>query len=88
MTSKTKSAQGGVATVPPDMLAQIRLLGGQAAVHFQIDGDNLILRLIDPEQAWFWSTEWQKGEAEAEDDKRHGRSKVYFNDKEFLASFD
>jgi len=28
---------------------------------------------IDPEQAWFWSEEWQAGEHEADEDLRLGR---------------
>jgi AbrB family looped-hinge helix DNA binding protein len=30
-------------------------------------------KLIDADQAWFWSPEWQKGEREAEADIRAGR---------------
>lgn len=29
---------------------------------------------IDREQAWFWTPEWQKGEREAEDDIRAGKT--------------
>ena len=32
-----------------------------------------VKRLIDKEQAWFWSERWQQGEKEAEDDIRAGR---------------
>lgn len=28
---------------------------------------------IDPEQAWFWTDEWQAGEREADEDLRLGR---------------
>ena len=28
---------------------------------------------IDPSQAYFWSTKWQRMEAEAEDDKKAGK---------------
>lgn len=39
------------------------------------DGAIVLLpkKLIDADQAWFWSQEWQKGEREAEDDIRAGR---------------
>jgi AbrB family looped-hinge helix DNA binding protein len=30
-------------------------------------------KLIDADQAWFWTPEWQKGEREAEEDMRAGR---------------
>lgn len=32
-----------------------------------------VKRLVDKEQAWFWSQRWQQGEREAEDDIRAGR---------------
>lgn len=39
------------------------------------EGSTLVLRpfsAIDPEQAWFWTTEWQRKEREAEEDIRTG----------------
>lgn len=32
-----------------------------------------VKKLIDKEQAWFWSERWQRGENEAEDDIRANR---------------
>lgn len=32
-----------------------------------------VKRLIDKEQAWFWSERWQQGEAEAQDDIQASR---------------
>ena len=32
-----------------------------------------VKRLVDKEQAWFWSERWQRGEKEAEADIRAGR---------------
>jgi len=40
------------------------------------EGDFLdvqVKKLIDKEQAWFWSERWQRGENEAEEDIRAGR---------------
>ena len=31
---------------------------------------------IDPEQAWFWTPEWQAREREADDDLREGRYQI------------
>ena len=42
----------------------------------QVRDGEIVLRvkkLIDKEQAWFWSERWQQGEREAEDDIRAGR---------------
>jgi AbrB family looped-hinge helix DNA binding protein len=42
----------------------------------QVRNGEIVLRvkkLIDKEQAWFWSERWQQGEREAEDDIHAGR---------------
>ena len=43
---------------------------------------------IDPEQAWFWTQEWQTKEREADDDLAGGRVTSYENDDLFLAALD
>jgi len=39
---------------------------------------------IDPEQAWFWTREWQAKEREADDDLAAERVTTYETDAEFL----
>ena len=41
-------------------------------------------KLIDPSQAFFWSKEWQKGEAEAEEDIQKGRVKKFKGSRDLL----
>ena len=36
-----------------------------------------VKKLIDKEQAWFWSERWQRGENEAEEDIRAGRVRKF-----------
>lgn len=43
---------------------------------------------IDPEQAWFWTREWQEKEREADDDLAACRVTAYDTDTEFLAALD
>jgi hypothetical protein len=43
---------------------------------------------IDPEQAWFWTRDWQTREREADADRRAGHTSGYANDEEFLAALD
>ncbi|HEX8715276.1 MAG TPA: hypothetical protein VF706_06865 [Solirubrobacteraceae bacterium] len=43
---------------------------------------------IDPEQAWFWTREWQEKEREADDDLATGRVTSFDADAEFLAALD
>lgn len=40
----------------------------------------------DPEQAWFWTPEWQAGEREADEDIAAGRYERYHSMEEFTAS--
>lgn len=43
---------------------------------------------IDPEQAWFWTGEWQEKEREADADLAAGRTTRYESDEEFLATLE
>lgn len=44
--------------------------------------------LATPDQAWFWTPEWQAGEAEADADLAAGRSTVHHSEDEFLEALD
>ncbi len=48
----------------------------------------LEMREIDPEQAWFWTPEWQQGEREADEDIAAGAGTMYYSDEEFLEHLD
>ena len=41
---------------------------------------------MDSTQVWFWSTEWQAGEREAEADRATGRAETFGSGEEFLAA--
>jgi hypothetical protein len=43
---------------------------------------------IDPEQAWFWTREWQEREREADEDLAAGRVTRFESDEQFLAGLD
>jgi hypothetical protein len=43
---------------------------------------------MDKSQAYFWTEEWQKGEAEAEADIRAGRVKTFDSVDEFLEALE
>jgi antitoxin PrlF len=58
-----------------------------------VDGAGVLLRgiikgPIDPDQAWFWTPEWQAGERDADADVAAGRRTRYHSDEEFLAALD
>lgn len=46
------------------------------------------LKAIPADQAWFWSKEWQRREAEATADYAEGRTDVFRSGEDFLASLD
>ena len=45
-----------------------------------------VKKLVDKDQAWFWTERWQQGEREAEEDIRAGRVEHFANAKEAIAS--
>lgn len=58
-----------------------------------VDGAAILLEeitdgRIDPEQAWFWTREWQEREREADEDLAAGRSTRFESDDEFLTALD
>lgn len=55
-----------------------------------VDGAGVLLRgiisgPIDPDQAWFWTPEWQEGEREADADLAGGRANTFRSTNEFIA---
>jgi antitoxin PrlF len=42
----------------------------------------------DPDQAWFWTPEWQAGEREATEQIARGEGHAYLSDEAFLASLE
>ena len=45
-------------------------------------------RLVDKDQAYFWSREWQETEREAEEDIRAGRVREFASVEELLRDLD
>jgi hypothetical protein len=43
---------------------------------------------IDPDQAWFWTREWQAKEREADDDLTAGRGTTYKSDEDFIGALE
>lgn len=44
--------------------------------------------LTSPDQAWYWTEQWQRGEAEADADLGAGRGTVHRTESDFLAALD
>jgi hypothetical protein len=65
----------GQIRLPKKMLASLKIDSGD---HMEVDlseGQKVLKprKLIDPTQSWYWTEEWQKKEAEAEEDSKMGR---------------
>jgi len=62
-------------TLPQSVREKLGLEEGDL-MDVQVRNGEIVLKvkkLVDKEQAWFWSQRWQRGEREAEDDIREGR---------------
>ena len=78
----------GVVTIPQSIRDELDLATGDELLVTVEDGRIVLVpaTLIPRDQAWFWTSEWQAMEAEAEADKTAGRVEVFTNDEDFLAS--
>jgi AbrB family looped-hinge helix DNA binding protein len=75
MAATTKMTRNYQVTVPKSVREQLGLSQGDI-FSVEAQGSDLVLkrqRLVDADQAWFWTDEWQKGEREADEDIAAGR---------------
>jgi hypothetical protein len=61
---------------PESLLPRVRELRAEAFARMQ---------RLNPDQAWFWTEEWQEGERECDRDEAAGRSSLVGGDEEFDA---
>ena len=61
-------------SIPKAIRDALRLEEGDLIEVQERDGEIVLSpkKLVDADQAWFWSPEWQAGERDAEDDVRAG----------------
>jgi len=62
-------------SIPKEIREALRLEEGDLVEVEERDGQIVMVpkKLIDADQAWFWSEEWQKGERQVDEDLRAGR---------------
>ncbi|MBU0567176.1 AbrB/MazE/SpoVT family DNA-binding domain-containing protein [bacterium] len=68
-------------TMPARIRKDLRLKEGDY-LEAEVEDGVILLRpkeLIDKDQAWFWTKEWQEGEREADEDIKTGRVAGPFN---------
>ncbi len=76
----------GQLTIPEEIRTAARLEEGDL-LEAELTEDGILLRpqrVIDASQAWFWTSDWQAGEREADADNAAGRADSFDSDEEFL----
>jgi antitoxin PrlF len=80
----------GQLTIPAEIREAAHLEEGDL-VEVEIVPEGILLRprkVIDSTQAWFWTSKWQAGEAEAAAEIARGQGRAFTSGEDFLASFD
>jgi antitoxin PrlF len=87
MVAVASLGRKGQLTIPAEVRREAGLQPGNVFT-IEITDQGIVLRpvKVDPEQAWFWTPEWQAKEREADQAKAEGRFTRYYSDEEFLAS--
>ena len=78
----------GQLTLPDSIRRQVHLEEGDY-LEVAVEGGAIVMRpkkLIDADQAWFWTDAWQRGEREASDDIAAGRVRRSKGGDEFIES--
>ncbi|MGA7835116.1 MAG: AbrB/MazE/SpoVT family DNA-binding domain-containing protein [Acidimicrobiales bacterium] len=87
MSRTTLRAKGQI-TLPEDVRRAAHLEEGDL-LDAEITPDGILLRpkkLIDATQAWFWTTDWQAGEREADVDRTAKRVSTFASGDELLGA--
>ena len=77
-------------TLPDEIHKPLNLEEG-ALLEASIDKGIILLvpkDLIDKDQTWFWTKEWQEGEREADEDIKTGRIREFDNVEDFIKELD
>lgn len=86
--SIVKVSPGGQVRIPKEVMERLGISTGDY-LDFEFVDDRLVVKakkLIDADQAWFFTKEWQEAEKKAEEDIRGGRvSKVFTTAEEGIS---
>lgn len=81
----------GQMTLPSEVRKQAHLEEGDLVEVTVGERGEIVLhpkKLIDADQAWFWTEEWQKGEREASEDLREGRFERHETAGDFMKALE
>jgi AbrB family looped-hinge helix DNA binding protein len=88
---KSRLRNKGQVTVPQEIRNLLGAEEGDDLLFYTDEAGRVVVsraRVIDPEQAWFWSERWQRMEKEAQADLESGRVVEYSSIAEALAALD
>lgn len=82
----------GQVTIPADVREAAHIEVG-TLVEFSVTDKGILMRpkvqvLVDPEDAWFFSPEWQEKHRQALAELEHGEGEVYESSEDFLDALD
>lgn len=86
----TKVTRNGQITLPASVRRMTNIEEGDY-IAVSVEGDTILLtpkRLIDKSQAYFWTEEWQRGEIEATEDIKSGRTREFTDVEDLIASLE
>jgi len=86
----TKVTRHGQITLPASVRKQLGIEEGDL-VEIEVEDERAVLmpkKLVDKNQAYFWTKKWQEGEREADEDIKAGRVKTFDSVDEFIKDLD
>ncbi len=88
--SLSKVTRNFQVTIPANIREALHIRVG-ALVDFIIQKGQVVLKpkaLVDEDQGWFWTKEWQEGEREVEASKKKGQALSFKNVQEMKKYFE
>jgi bifunctional DNA-binding transcriptional regulator/antitoxin component of YhaV-PrlF toxin-antitoxin module len=83
----TQMGPGGELVIPPSVREAAGICEG-AHVALEVTEAGILLHVIDPDQAWFWTPEWLEGEREVDAEIAAGGGERFGSGEEFMAAME
>jgi len=86
----SKVTRHGQITLPASVRKRLGIEEGDL-VEIEVEDERAVLmpkKLVDKNQAYFWTKRWQEGEREADEDIKAGRIKTFASVSELIKDLD
>jgi len=86
----SKVTRHGQITLPASVRKRLGIEEGDL-VEIEVEDERAVLmpkKLVDKSQVYFWTSKWQEGEREAEEDIKAGRVKTFASVDELISDLD